>query len=275
MNAISPVVTANWLYANLNHPSLIILDASLKKPIKAEAEKEKKVISNALYFDLDEFSDVNSHLPHMMPTDNQFTESAQNLGINTESILVIYDNAGIYSSARVWWIFLAMGFQNVYVLDGGLPEWLNRGYHCLNSYAHPMGKGNFIAQYNHKLFSSQEQVFEATNDKNKLIIDARSADRFFGRVDEPRKGLRKGHIPNSINIPFESILHNNKLLDRIALEEIFEQVDKKNKPLIFSCGSGVTACIDALGATIAGYTNLSVYDGSWSEWGLDSDYPIE
>ncbi|MBC7615142.1 MAG: sulfurtransferase [Pedobacter sp.] len=195
--------------------------------------------------------------------------SAQELGINSNSLLVVYDRVGIYSSARVWWMFLAMGFKNCYVLDGGWPEWLKMGYNYVSEYKDLSKKGSFIAKFDHKLISSQRDVFIASNDKHQRIIDARSADRFYGKTAEPRAGLRLGHIPNSINIPFEEVLFEHKLRNKMELERIFENLGDKNIPLTFSCGSGVTACIDALAATVIGYQNLSVYDGSWSEWGMD------
>ncbi len=135
-------------------------------------------------------------------------------------------------------------------------------------------KGNFIAKPNPKLFSDKDDILKAIDDENVLIIDVRSRERYLGEVSEPRAGLRKGHIPNSVNIPFEKILNKNKLLENDALENVFEKAAAKDKRLIFSCGSGVSACINALGATVAGYSEISVYDGSWSEWGIPSELPI-
>ena len=269
MNTASPIVSAAWLFENRNNPALIILDGSLKNPVKGDLIINHKIIPKAMPFDWDKFSDLNSNLPHMMPSAAKFTQSAQELGINSNSLLVVYDRVGIYSSARVWWMFLAMGFKNCYVLDGGLPEWLKMGYNYSSEYKDLSKKGDFIAKYNHNLISNQNDVFIASSDKNQRIIDARSADRFYGKIAEPRAGLRLGHIPNSINIPFEEVLFEHKLRCRMDLEKLFKNLGDKNTPLTFSCGSGVTACIDALAATVIGYQNLSVYDGSWSEWGMD------
>ncbi|MEJ5996356.1 sulfurtransferase [Pedobacter sp. Du54] len=269
MNQVSPLVNATWLFENANLPQLIVLDASLKSPIKTGQPIENKIIPHALQFDWDAFSDLGNPLPHTFPESPQFTQAAQELGINTNSLVVIYDRAGIYSSARVWWMFLAMGFKNSYVLNGGLPEWLKMGYGYANEYEKPQEKGNFIATFNEDLISNRQQVLAASNDKSKLIIDARSADRFDGKIAEPRPGLRSGHIPNAINIPYETVLFENKIRTKKELEEIFSAVKNKNTPLIFSCGSGVTACIDALAATLIGYNHISVYDGSWSEWGMN------
>lgn len=274
MNTISPLVNTTWLFENLDNPMLILLDGSLKNPVKEGATIDNKIIPTALSFDWDSFSDLTNNLPHMMPNAEKFTQSAQKLGVNDNSVLVVYDRAGIYSSARVWWMFLAMGFENCFVLDGGLPEWLKMGYDHVTEYAKPKQKGNFNAVFKSHFISNQDEVFKASTDKNKLVIDARSADRFCGKAAEPRAGLRLGHIPNALNIPFEEVLFENKIRSKIELDQLFEIVEHKNTPLIFSCGSGVTACIDALAATLVGFKNISIYDGSWSEWGQDSIYPV-
>ncbi len=274
MNAISPLISASWLFKNAAQSELIILDASLKNPIKEGQTLSNKIIPNALKFDWDSFSDITNPLPHTMPNADQFTQSAQQLGINKNSLIVIYDASGIYSSPRVWWMFVAMGFKNCFILDGGLPEWLRLGYPYANGYADAKGNGDFSATFNANLISSKQEVFKAMNKKDKVIIDARSEARFYGKVSEPRAGLRVGHIPSSMNIPFETLLSEEKMRTAAELEEIFSFVENKDTPLIFSCGSGVTACIDALAASIIGFKNISIYDGSWSEWGADSEHPV-
>lgn len=274
MNAISPLISASWLFENAHKPELIILDASLKNPVKGDQSPADKIIPNALKLDWDKFSDLSHPLPHTLPSAAQFTQAAQELGINKNSLVIVYDRAGIYASPRVWFMFLAMGFKNCFILDGGLPEWLNMNYPCSTNYTEPRLKGNFVANFNTKLIASQQQVFDALHDKNKVIIDARNSDRFYGKTAEPRVGLRLGHIPNSINIPFEEVLFEHKMRTTAELEKVFSIIKAKNTPLIFSCGSGVTACIDALAAILIGYENISVYDGSWSEWGQVSDYPV-
>lgn len=277
MNTLGPLVAVEWLHGNRNNPDLIILDASIKNPIaKQEQQGEKGFIPDSVFFDLENnFSDLSSPLPHMMPTVEKFSTEARKLGINNKSIIVVYDDAGIYSSARVWWMFRSMGHEQVYVLNGGLPEWRNAGYEVSPGHKLPKGAGDFTARFNADYFSDKSAVLKAINDPDKRIIDARSAERFTGMADEPRPGLRKGHIPNSINIPFQSLLKDNKLLHSESVEKIFEKTATKDKHLIFSCGSGVTACVDALAATVAGYPLISVYDGSWSEWGIPSELPIE
>lgn len=274
MDKNSPLVTVKWLFDNKDNPVLIILDASLKSPVKGKLGDENKFIPNALKFDWDKFSDPANELPHMMPPEEQFMVAAQELGINNNSIVVVYDNEGIYSSPRVWWMFKAMGFTNCYVLSGGLPLWLKMGYNYTDTHALPLSNGNFKTSYNPQFFSSLEDIHNALNDKDQFVIDARSADRFYGRVDEPRAGLRRGHMPNATNIPFEKVLVGNEMRSLDQIDRVFEHIGNKNSQLIFSCGSGVTACIDALAATLIGYQNISVYDGSWSEWGGDLTNPI-
>ncbi|SFH46549.1 sulfurtransferase [Pedobacter insulae] len=268
MHENSPLVNPQWLFENRNNPLLIILDVSLSNPIKSSSAEDDKIIPNALKFDWDKFSSATSDLPHMMPSENEFTAAAQELGINNNSLLVVYDRVGVYSSPRVWWMFRAMGFKNCYVLNGGLPLWLRRGFDYSHIHALPTSKGDFKGVYQSQFFVNFQEVLNALDAPDKIIIDARSAGRFNGSVSEPRQGLRAGHIPNSINIPFEEVLAENEMGTTDKLENIFQKIGPKDSHLIFSCGSGVTACIDALAATLIGFQNISIYDGSWSEWGM-------
>lgn len=273
----SPLVSVEWLVANRKDPNVVILEASLPKPkSKPPAEETRVKIPNARIFEIEKnFSDPNTHLPHMMPSSEMFTEEAQKLGINQNNIIVVYDNLGVYSSPRAWWMFRAMGHEQVFVLDGGLPEWQKAGmetepYNAKGDFK----RGDFVAHYKPELIKDYRDVLTALQDKSQVVMDARSEDRFFGRVPEPREGLRLGHMPNAVNIPFDSIQHDTKMMNETELKEIFGPVASQEQQLIFSCGSGVTACVLALGAALAGYKNISVYDGSWSEWGLPSDLPV-
>ncbi len=263
-----PIVSVEWLHKHLNATNLIILDGSIKKVVDPSLNISDVQIPNTRFFDLkDAFSDTTAAFPTTFPSEDQFTKEAQKLGINKESILVVYDNKGIYSSARVWWLFKAMGHHNVTVLNGGLPEWIKRGYKTETKSINTISKGDFVAKYQSNSMKFFDDVKEASSNKTHIIMDARSESRFKCLEAEPRAGLRMGTIPNSVNLPYEELLDGNLLQSNEVVEAKFQKLAKKDDALIFSCGSGITACVLALGADISGYKNLSVYDGSWTEWG--------
>lgn len=270
-----PIVSVAWLKANLEDPNLIILDASLK-----ENQSNLKMglvnmqIKGARFFDIKHtFSDTTNSLPNTLPSPNQFEIEAKKLGINKNSTIVVYDNLGIYSSPRAWWLFKIMGHQNVAVLDGGLPEWIQEEYPVEEIPENPIYTiGNFEAKFNPELVINKEQILDNIQTKDAILIDARAENRFQGIGDEPRPGLRSGHIPGSINIPYTKLLQNGKFLSKEELATILKIYDK---PLIFTCGSGVTACIDLIAYELIGKNPKSVYDGSWTEWGQQENLPIE
>ena len=279
-NPIFPLVSISWLKNNLDNPNLIILDATIKKVTSDDKTAViNKIIPGARFFDIKGmFSDKETNVPNMLPSPEVFEQGCQSLGIQHNSQIVVYDQLGIYSSPRVWWMFKAMGFHNVAVLDGGLPAWIDANYPLedLNSYADiPYEKGNFKAAFKPNLVVSQEDVYSIMHNPDVLILDARSHGRFIGTEPEPRQDLKSGHIPGSISLPYTEVLVNGKMKSVEELKSIFTALDIGNKKLIFSCGSGITACIILLAAEISGYSNLSVYDGSWSEWGLIEGLPIE
>ncbi|MFH4965248.1 sulfurtransferase [Gaetbulibacter sp. M235] len=263
-----PLVSVEWLHSNLNSDNLIILDATIKKVVGGDDSKSEVQIPNIRFFDLKEaFSDASAPFPTTFPSEQQFTNSARILGINKDSAIVVYDDQGIYSSARVWWLFKAMGHENVAVLNGGLPDWINSGFETESKNEKKLSSGNFEAHYKPELMKYFDDVKKASSEKSHIIIDARSEARFKSLEAEPRKGLRSGTIPNSVNLPFEDLLDGNQLLSKESIEAKFIKLAKKEDTIIFSCGSGITACVLALGADISGYKNISVYDGSWTEWG--------
>jgi thiosulfate/3-mercaptopyruvate sulfurtransferase len=270
------IVSVKWLAENLSAENLILFDASMKPivPDPNAAPETPAYIPGSLRFDFDDvLCDHNTALPHMLPPADFFQDEMQKLGVNKASAIVVYDKVGVYSSPRAWWMFRAMGHNQVAVLDGGLPAWIQAGYETVPTLATPTQRGDFASLPQPGLFVDSKSVVQALADSTFSVIDARSAGRFKGQEKEPRAGLRGGHMPNAVNIPYTAVLENGLLSSKPKLQSIFEQY--KDKKMIFSCGSGVTACVVALAAEQAGYKDLAVYDGSWSEWGRDdSGLPV-
>jgi len=269
------LVSVDWLLKNLENESLLILDATIPKVGSKTTEivQEKSQIKNAYFFNLNDFSNEEAPLPNTMLTAEKFQQKAQEFGINNNQCIVVYDDLGIYSSPRVWWMFQLMGFENIAVLDGGFPEWKAKNYPTVKPSHKMLSKGNFTANYHSEKITFMTDVLANVSSKKHLVLDARSEGRFFGTEPEPRKEVRGGHIPNSKSLPHSSILSGVKMKSSEELKMIFKSKNPENTPLIFSCGSGITASVLALGATIAGIKSHSVYDGSWTEWGL-SEAPI-
>lgn len=273
----TPVVEVDWLRRNLNASNLVILDATLPKAVASGSEENltELQIPRARFFDIkNEFSHVEARYPNTWPGEEGFNKAARRLGINKESAIVVYDIYGIYSSARAWWMFRAMGHDNVAVLNGGLPAWKKASYDLEEKKPIDVDQGDFSGNFSSDFFKDHQNLLDHLNDREQVIIDARAENRFKGLVDEPRPGLRSGHIPGSKNLPYTDLLYNGKMRDPNELKEKIQSINPENKKLIFSCGSGITACVLALGAELSGYQNLSVYDGSWTEWGSIPELPI-
>lgn len=272
-----PVASVSWLQANLKHPKLIILDASMQHAVVEKSTQDTQAslqIPGTQVFDFENiFCNSNSPLPHMMPTADVFTREAQTLGICQDSIIVVYDNIGVYSSPRAWWMFKAMGHEAVAVLDGGMPAWIEARLPCEPAVSqHNSRLGDFEAKPNLELICDANKVSKALTSQDYWVLDARSEKRFLGLESEPRVGLRAGHMLNAINLPYTQVLNKQIIRPEHELKPLFPRESRK---LIVSCGSGVTACILALAAKIAGYSNITLYDGSWSEWGqISSSYPV-
>ncbi len=272
------LVSVQWLHQHRNAINLIILDATLPKVTakKQLVNSIKKRIPNAHFFDIKNvFSDPEGNFPNTILSPEDFEKQAQSLGINKDSCIVVYDDHGVYSSPRAWWSFKAMGFDNVAVLDGGLPQWIAEGLETVVPEENSLVKGNFKSDHNQGMFVNTNDVLRAIQDDNKLVLDARSLGRYHGTAEEPRIGVRGGHIPNSKSFPYADVLSTDTLKSKEALKAMFAKINPDAKEMIFSCGTGITACVLALAADLTEYTDFAVYDGSWTEWGSLVDLPIE
>jgi len=275
------LVSTDWLAERLGAPGLVIVDASWHLPTanrSGAAEFLERHIPGAVYFDIDAIADKSVSLPHMLPDPVAFSGAVRKLGIGDGMKIVVYDSVGLFSAARVWWMFRAFGARDVSVLDGGLPKWLAEGKPVTEGEARPQSR-HFTARLDHALVASLDDVRAASAKAGEpgvaQLVDARSAPRFRGDELEPRPGLRSGHIPGSRNLPWGDLIVEGRLLPPEKLAALFAGAGfDPSKPTITTCGSGVSACIVALAMATAGRPAVPVYDGSWAEWGLRSDLPM-
>lgn len=276
--AEDPLVSTAWLAERLDAPDLKIVDASWYLPGEnrdAKAEFALAHIPGAVFFDIDEIAADDTPLPHMLPPPVKFASRVRKLGIGDGSRIVVYDGWGIRGAARVWWTFRAMGHEDVVVLDGGLPKWIAEGRPVTDRLSPPRER-HFTVRVANDLVRDRGQVARALETGREQIVDARPAARFRGEAPEPRPGLKSGHMPGAHNVPVsEVIAPDGTMKAPEALAELFEQagVDLK-KPVVTSCGSGITAAVLALALARLGRWRTAVYDGSWAEWGAAEGAPV-
>jgi thiosulfate/3-mercaptopyruvate sulfurtransferase len=281
---VTPLVTGDWLAGHLTdpaiRPNLRVVDASWYLPAagrNGRSEYEAGHIPGAVFWDIDEIADKTSGLPHMMPGPDEFARHMEALGIGNDTNVVLYDGLGLFTAARPWWMLRAMGHENVAILDGGLPKWRAEG-RPLSTEAAASVPTTFTPNMNSSFFHNINDLNNFFTSKEKQIIDARSASRFAGAEPEPRPGCRPGHIPGSLNAHYDAMLNpaDKTVKNTDGLKALFEGagVDLE-KPVVTTCGSGVTACMLALGLHLIGKHDVAVYDGSWAEWGTAKDTPVE
>jgi thiosulfate/3-mercaptopyruvate sulfurtransferase len=277
---VQSLVTTEWLAQQLGAADLVLFDASWYMPgdqRNAQALYRAAHLSGARFFDIDRIADTESTLPHMAPTAARFEHLVAALGVNDDSRVVFYDQLGIFSAARGWWLMRLFGHERVAVLDGGLPKWKREGRDVVVGEIPPPAPGTFRAALHARYLRGLGDVRANLSQPRELVLDARSADRFFARVPEPRAGMRGGHIPGSRNLPYAELLVNGETM---VSPELLRQrfavagVDAASA-VITSCGSGLTAAVLTLGLEVAGLPSGALYDGSWSEWGAREDTPIE
>lgn len=272
-----PMISTAALAEGLGAADLVVIDATWfmpGSPRDARAEHAERRIPDAVFFDIDEISDAESALPHMLPSPAVFAAHARRLGVNNGSEIVVYDAHGLFSAARVWWSFRAMGHSAVRVLDGGLPVWIAESRPLEGGEASP-APGAFEARPDAGLVRDLARVRAALASRGEQLLDARGRARFSGEAPEPRPGLRSGHMPGALNLPFDEVLETGRLLGAAELQRRFAGagVDLAS-PIVTTCGSGVTAAVLALALARLGAWRTAVYDGSWSEWGALDDTPI-
>ena len=277
---MGPLVTTEWLAAELGKPDLVVFDATKylpNEPKDGRAEFLRGHIPGAAFFDIDEVADTDTDLPHMVPTPGRFAKLMGALGVGNASRVVFYDQKGLASAARGWWLMGLFGHDDAAVLDGGLPKWVKEGRPVHDGESAVPVPGQFRPDYRAGQLRGVGDMLRNVLTGAELVLDARAAGRFTGAVPEPRAGMRSGHIPGSVSLPYTELLQADGTFRPAGeVRGRFEAAGLDgSRPLVTSCGSGVTACILTLGLRVAGFPEGAVYDGSWTEWGGRSDTPIE
>jgi thiosulfate/3-mercaptopyruvate sulfurtransferase len=272
------IISADALHDLLGKPQVRIVDASWYLPAQnrdAKSEYIAQRIPGAVFFDIDTICDRQSALPHMMPDAETFSSAASELGISESDHIIIYDGPGLFSAARVWWMFRVMGARQVQILDGGFDRWKATKKPVETGPPPPVARSQFNAIPDFTRIADIGDIRKNLKTGDVLVLDARPYARFTGQTAEPRPGLRSGHIPGSLSLPFDTLTENGSLKNIDALRKIFDEFPlTNNRPLITSCGSGVTAAVISLALESIGHDRHALYDGSWAEWGQADNAPV-
>lgn len=279
-DATPPLVTTDWVADRLGAADVVIADASYHLPNTGRdgrSEYAAAHLPGAVFFDVDGIKDASDPLPHMVPSESVFAAAMAELGIGSGDHVVVYDSHGLMSAARAWWLLRLFGHERVSVLDGGLPQWRAES-RALETGVAMRPRSRFDATLRPTLLRRRAQMVANLAARAEQVVDARSAGRFEGTAPEPRAGLRGGHIPGSRSLPYDRLIDpaTKRVLPPARIAELFRAAGLDlAKPIVCSCGSGVTAGVLAFGLYLAGHATASIYDGSWSEWGLPGDTPVE
>ena len=274
------LVGTEWLAAHLDDPHIRVVDSSFKLPGIAPTAREdydRGHIPGAVFFDIDDIAEPGTSLPHMIPSPELFARNMEGLGIGDDDRVIVYDSAGLSSAGRAWWMLRLFGHHNVALLDGGLPKWKAEG-RPLEAVAPSPPRRHFTARFDPALVRDKRALLDNLSTRREQVVDARAAGRFAGIAEETRPGLRRGHIPGSRNLPYDRVTdpRTHRLRDPEELSGLFRDAGVAlDRPIVTSCGSGVTACALAFALHLIGHPGAAVYDGSWSEWGLPGDTPVE